>query len=191
MTDARADVQGRAGELNQLPETTVPVMQELPSGLARVTHVFHRGNWLDPREPVAPAAPAAFPPMNGGDRLAVARWLVAPENPLVARVTVNRLWARLFGAGLVETEEDFGTTGARPANEALLDWLAVRFRTDWHWSTKRLLREIVLSATYCQSSAATPAQYAADPQNRCWRVARAFRCRPRWCAIRRFPRRVC
>lgn len=150
-------------------ESLVPIMRELAGAERRVTRRFHRGNFLDQREEVSAATPAllhAFPPGAPRNRLGLAQWVVSPENPLTARVLVNRVWARLFGMGIVETEEDFGTTGSRPSNQALLDDLAVRFQGDMHWSLKKLLREIVLSATYRQRSAGSEELRARDPQNR-------------------------
>jgi len=106
-----------------------------------------------------------FPKDVPHNRLGVARWITQPENPLTARVTVNRVWARLFGTGIVETEEDFGTQGTPPTHPELLDWLAVDFRENG-WSLKQLLRTIVLSATYRQSAMVTKEKLAADPRNR-------------------------
>jgi hypothetical protein len=96
----------------------------------------------------------------------MARWLVSKENPLTARVMVNRIWAQLFGTGIVETVEDFGTSGTPPSHPELLDHLALRFQNERAWSVKRLLREIVLSSTYRQSSRTTASGLAVDPQNR-------------------------
>jgi len=113
--------------------------------------------------------PASIGPRPTGleaNRLGLAKWLVHPDNPLTGRVIVNRFWEQLFGIGLVETTEDFGTQGARPSDQALLDWLAVRFTTTGRWSVKSLLRDLVLSAAYRQSSATTPALTERDPQNR-------------------------
>ena len=93
-------------------------------------------------------------------------WLVSDENPLTARVMVNRLWGQLFGAGIVETAEDVGSSGSPPSNQQLLDYLARHFQDDLHWSVKGLLRELVLSATYRQESRATPETRQRDPQNR-------------------------
>ena len=108
------------------------------------------------------------------NRLTLARWLFDPRNPLTSRVAVNRYWAQLLGVGLVETEEDFGTQGEPPSHPELLDWLAVRYR-DSGWDTKALLRLIVTSSTYRQSSRARPELMAKDPRNRL--LARAPRIR--------------
>jgi hypothetical protein len=130
--------------------------------------VFERGNWLAKGEIVQPGVPQVFKSSTAGpsDRLALARWLFSPDNPLTARVTVNRIWSEIFGVGLVETAEDFGSSGQPPSNQALLDHLALRFQNDLGWSTKKLLREIVLSATYRQDSRVTTELAARDPQNR-------------------------
>ncbi len=157
--------------------TAVPVMAELPANQRRTTRLLRKGNFLDPGDPVQPGVPAALHPMPASapvDRLALARWLVAPKNPLTARVAVNRYWAQLFGAGLVETEEDFGTQGEPPSHPELLDWLAVRYRESG-WDTKALLRLIVTSATYRQSSRSRPELLEKDPRNRL--LARASRVR--------------
>jgi hypothetical protein len=145
-----------------------PVMRELAKGKQRTTQIHVRGNFLSPGEVVQPAVPQLFgsfskdAPLN---RLGVARWIVQKENPLTARVMVNRVWARLFGTGIVETEEDFGTQGMLPSHPQLLDWLAVDFRESG-WSLKKLLRTIVLSASYCQSAALTAKKLEVDPDNR-------------------------
>ena len=112
--------------------------------------------------------PGVLPPLPADaprNRLGLARWLVAPENPLTARVTVNRLWQQFFGAGLVESTGDFGVTGTRPSHPELLDWLALRFR-DSGWDQRAMARLMVTSATYRQSAAATPALLEKDPANR-------------------------
>ncbi len=145
-----------------------PIMRELPSDQQRTTHVFLRGNFLRPGDPVSPGVPAAFPELSRQlppNRLALARWLVSPENPLTSRVTVNRIWEQLFGVGLVETSEDFGMQGELPSHPELLDALALELiRSDW--DTKRLLRSIVTSATYRQSSVERADQRQRDPNNR-------------------------
>src|SRR5205807_3238368 len=111
------------------------------------------------------AAFHALPSKASPNRLGVAKWLVTPENPLTARVAVNRLWAQLFGAGLVETEEDFGTQGELPSHPDLLDWLATEY-VRLGWDTKALLKLMVTSAAYRQSSRVTPDSAARDPKNR-------------------------
>ncbi|MBI3878022.1 MAG: DUF1553 domain-containing protein, partial [Verrucomicrobia bacterium] len=111
----------------------------------------------------APTAAGGTPALP--NRLDVARWLVDRDNPLTARVAVNRFWAQLFGTGLVVTEEDFGTQGQLPSHPELLDWLAVEFR-DNGWNTKALLKTIVMSATYQQSSRVPPEAATKDPRNR-------------------------
>ena len=156
---------------------TLPVMVELPPDKRRTTHLMLKGNHITPGKQVEPGVPAAFHPLPEGapsDRLGLARWLVDPANPLTARVAVNRLWSQVFGVGLVETEEDFGTQGDLPSHPELLDWLAREYvRTGW--DTKALVRTIVTSATYRQSSRATPALLEKDPRNRL--LARAPRYR--------------
>lgn len=144
----------------------VPVLSDLPQDKRRTTHIMKRGNFQNLGEPVSASTPAAFNPFRDDlsrDRLGVAEWLVSEDNPLTARVTVNRYWARLFGRGLVVTEEDFGTQGSPPSHPDLLDWLAVEFRKDWN--SKRVIKQIVMSGTYRQSGKATREQMEADPDN--------------------------
>ena len=131
------------------------------------TRILLRGNYRSPGIPVEPSAPAALPPLPPGEpnRLALAKWLVSPENPLTARVTVNRLWQQYFGAGLVSTPEDFGTRGERPSHPELLDWLAVEFMESG-WDLKALHRLIVTSSTYRQASDIRPDLSEIDPSNR-------------------------
>lgn len=145
----------------------LPIMHELPAEKRRETKVHRRGNFLDPADVVTPAVPAAFGPIPTGmplNRLGVAAWLVNRDNPLTPRVWANRIWARLFGIGIVETEEDFGALGSPPSNPELLDWLAAEYR-DNGWSIKRLIKTIVMSDTYQQSSGITPALLDADPRD--------------------------
>lgn len=154
---------------------TTLVMQAVEQ--PRVTRVFKRGSFLDPGEEVHPNTPAvlpSFPADAPRDRLGFARWLVAPENPLVARVTMNRLWAAYFGRGLVETLEDFGTQGDPPTHPELLDWLATEFiRQGWSW--KAMHRIVVTSATYRQVSRVTPELLERDPFNRLYARGPRFR----------------
>ena len=157
--------------------TKIPIMQELEAGKRRDTRIHNRGNFLDQGDRVEAGVPKAFGQLPGGsaaNRLGVAQWLMQPENPLTARVMVNRVWARLFGIGIVETEEDFGSQGTVPTHPELLDWLAVDYRENG-WSLKHLLKTIVQSETYQQSSKATPDRIRADPRNRLMSRAPRFR----------------
>ncbi len=144
-----------------LPQT--PVLRELPAAKRRTTKMHARGNFLQPGDAVEPAVPASFhhfPADASPDRVGVAAWLTSRDNPLTARVAVNRIWAQFFGAGLVESQEDFGSQGQPPTHPELLDWLAVEFMADQGhealpprpWSLKRLCKLIAMSATYQQSS---------------------------------------
>jgi hypothetical protein len=144
-------------------------MKELPPDSSRTTHIFVRGNWLVHGEVVQPKVPQALNKSlskNPENRLELAEWLVDPENPLTARVIVNRFWEQLFGQGLVETLEDFGSQGFRPTYPNLLDWLAVQFMHQHQWSIKYLLKKIVMSATYRQSSVVSPEMLQRDPYNK-------------------------
>ncbi|MFN7587152.1 MAG: DUF1549 and DUF1553 domain-containing protein [Planctomycetota bacterium] len=146
----------------------VPVLRELPADRRRTTRIHRRGSFLDQGDVVTPGVPAVFPPLPASaaaDRLAFARWLMASDNPLTARVLANRVFAELFGQGLVPTLEDFGTQGDLPSHPELLDWLAREF-ADSGWSLRRLLRTLVLSATYGQSSAFDERARELDPTNR-------------------------
>lgn len=151
------------------PASTTPIMLDNPPAFARKTHVFERGNWLVPTTEVQAEVPKYFPPLPANaphNRLGLAQWLTSPQHPLTARVMVNRLWEQLFGAGLVETLEDFGTQGAAPTHVELLDWLAWRFMHEQHWSVKKILKDMVMSATYQQESRVTPEKLAKDPYNK-------------------------
>jgi len=129
-------------------------------------HIAVRGDWKNPGDEVRPGVPAFLP---GGDkpastRTGLARWIMSPENPLTARVAVNRIWQELFGRGIVSTSDDFGTQGDKPSHPELLDWLATEYRR-LGWSNKALIREIVLSPTYRQASNARPDLEQKDPEN--------------------------
>lgn len=167
------------GAIAQHKLTAVPTLQQQSADMTRSTHLFVRGNWLTKDKRIEqPGIPGLFGKLPGQaptNRLGFAQWLVSQENPLTARVVVNRLWEQLFGLGLVETLEDFGSSGTKPTHPELLDYLALRFRDDLHWSQKAMLREIVSSATYRQSAATTPQQRAEDPRNA--RLARGPRVR--------------
>ena len=165
----KADIQSLRKTRGTIKGTNVPVMQERPPGAGRPTYVFVRGNRLDRGERQEGGVPGVLPQIQASSqqgRLAMAKWLVAKENPLTARVFANRLWAELFGTGIVETQEDFGPTGTPPSHPALLDYLAVRLRDKHGWRIKPLLREIVLSSTYRQSNQAGKALRERDPRNR-------------------------
>jgi hypothetical protein len=157
----------------QMP--TIPVMRELGEEHRRETHVLIKGNFLTKGQLVEPGVPRSFHSLPNDvdlDRMGMARWLVDAENPLTARVAVNRIWAVLFGRGLVATEEDFGTQGDLPSHLQLLDWLATEF-AERGWDVKRLVRTIVTSSTYRQSAAVRSDLLQCDPENRLlWRGPR-------------------
>lgn len=130
--------------------------------------MLNRGEYDQPGAEVSRRTPAFLPPMQDGlpnDRLGLAKWLVDEEHPLTARVTVNRFWQQFFGIGLVKTAEDFGSQGESPSHPKLLDWLSVQFMHEG-WDVKRMMKRIVMSNTYCQSSKVTPELVRLDPANR-------------------------
>jgi hypothetical protein len=131
---------------------------------------FERGNFLTKIGPaLTPDVPGLFPRLPEGaprNRLTLAKWFFTPDQPLTARTAVNRYWEQLFGTGIVETLENFGSMGEKPSHPELLDWLALHFQSDLHWDMKALLRELVTSATYRQSAKSTPALTERDPRNR-------------------------
>ena len=146
-----------------------PIMRAKSHTFQRSTQVFERGNWTSPGEHVSAGVPKAL--LTNGieqptDRLTFARWLVSMDNPLTARVMVNRIWEQIFGTGIIESLEDFGTQSLSASHPELLDYLAVSFMEDHHWSVKELLKDILLSATYQQSSRANPEKLEKDPYNR-------------------------
>ena len=146
-----------------------PITLAKSSTFQRSTHVFERGNWTSPGEKVSAGVPQSMLAEGldqPADRLAFARWLASPENPLTARVIVNRFWEQIFGNGIIESLEDFGTQGLQASHPELLDYLAVSFMEDHQWRVKGLLKEILLSAAYRQSSKADPAKLEVDPYNR-------------------------
>lgn len=149
------------------PLTSVLHLREREPANARPTYLLSRGVWDKPVRKVEPHVPAAlhpFPPDAPRNRLGFARWLADRSSPLTARVAVNRVWQAVFGVGLVETPEDFGTRAPSPVYRELLDWLAVDFM-DHGWSQKHLIRTVVTSAVYRQSSRATPELLERDPRN--------------------------
>ena len=154
-------------KVDAIKPVMVPVMQELALDKHRVTHLLSKGSFLSPGDAVYPGVPEAFNPWPAGaptNRIGIAKWLMSADNPLTARVTANRFWSQIFGIGLVETEEDFGTQGSLPSHPELLDWLAVELR-DNGWNLKQFLKTLVMSATYQQSSRVTPELLNQDPRN--------------------------
>jgi mono/diheme cytochrome c family protein len=151
----------------------IPILYENPTSLHRTTRVFERGNRLTLGAEVNPAVPASLVKNMKmeqnelpSDRLELANWMTDPRNPLVSRTLVNRLWEQLFGAGLVETLEDMGTQGANPTHQALLDNLSWKLVHDYKWSIKKMLKEIVMSATYQQDSKVQPQHLEKDAANK-------------------------
>ncbi|MCY3777232.1 MAG: DUF1553 domain-containing protein, partial [Candidatus Aminicenantes bacterium] len=160
----------------QLTSPNSLVMKELEK--PRTSHVFIKGSFLYPGKEVQPGVPSVLHPLPESDtppdRLTLARWLVSPENPLVGRVTMNRLWADHFGRALVNSPENLGTQGERPTHPALLDWLATEF-VEQNWSMKAMHRLIVTSATYRQVSRIGDSLHERDPNNQLYARGPRFR----------------
>ena len=155
-------------DLVNAPVSTTPVMMDNPGDMHRATHVFVKGNWLVKGDLVQPGVPESlnpFPNKAPRNRLGMAMWLTSKQNPLTARTMVNRIWEQLFGKGIVETLEDMGTQGATPTHKELLDYLSWHFMNDYKWSVKKLIKEIVMSATYRQDSRVTKEAEEKDPFN--------------------------
>ena len=150
-------------------DSSIRVMVLAERDEPRTTHILERGVWDKKGTEVQRGVPAVLPPLPNPSgtlsRLDLAKWIVSPENPLTARVYVNRIWQMLFGHGLVRTPDDFGMQGEPPTHQEVLDWLAVDF-VESGWNTKRLIKQIVMSATYRQSSDTTPNLHRVDPENR-------------------------
>lgn len=172
---------GLQGELDQLQRAIPRVMVMEDRAERRSTFLLTKGLYNKPAEEVTTTVPHSMPALPADaalNRLALARWLTSSEHPLMARVAVNRLWQQFFGIGIVKTAEDFGVQGEPPVHPELLDWLAVEFRESG-WDVKRLVRQLVTSATYRQASQATAAQLERDPDNRL--LSRGVRYRwPSW-----------
>ncbi len=164
----RAELDKLTRQLAELkPATSVPVMRQLDSQSQRETFIQIRGNYKSLGEKVTPGTPAVFHPLETHgtpDRLALARWLVDRQNPLTARVWVNRLWESVFGIGIVRTSEEFGAQGDKPTHPELLDWLACELMEN-QWDLKRILRLIVTSQAYRQTSRVSLAALEADREN--------------------------
>ncbi len=158
------------------PSTTVPIMREVEQDKERTTKLQVRGNYLNTTHELKKAVPAVFHPMAEGspnNRLGLAQWLMDQENPLTARVLVNRFWEHIFGTGIVQTSEEFGSQGELPSHPEMLDWMATEFQKDW--DVKRLLKLMVTSATYRQKTEADPELLEEDPFNRLYARGPRFR----------------
>jgi hypothetical protein len=177
----RKEIETKKAELAKAKPIELPIMKERAPDKRRVSHLLNKGNFMAPGDEVKGALPVSFGPLPDvkakadADRLILARWILSPQNPLTARVAVNRFWAQIFGTGIVETEEDFGTQGQYPSHPELLDWLAVAFQSPKNndsaqlglgWDVKALLRLIVTSRTYRQTSRISPAAAEKDARNR-------------------------
>lgn len=148
--------------------TELPIMQENHSYMARATQVFDRGNWLMKTDTVEPGVPKTLNDWDSGwegNRLGLSKWIVSKKNPLTARTFVNRVWHQLFGRGIVASIEDMGTQSDPPSHPELLDWLSLRFMNEHDWDVKALIKDIVMSGTYRQSSENSPELYQKDPNN--------------------------
>ncbi|MEO6808026.1 MAG: PSD1 and planctomycete cytochrome C domain-containing protein [Isosphaeraceae bacterium] len=172
LTNEAASIEARLADLNRTPMVYAGTFTD-----PEATFRLHRGDPMQPKEPVAPGSPSRFRPSlelpadapEQGRRLALAAWIADPKNPLTARVMVNRLWQHHFGEGIVTTPSDFGINGARPVNQPLLDWLASEF-IDRGWSVKAIQKQIVMSATFRQSSRPRREALAVDASTRLlWR----------------------
>ena len=147
---------------------TTPIMLENKNHNSRSTYMFERGSWLSPTEKVTSDVPESFSDWNPNwepNRLGLAQWLMDKENSLTSRTLVNRIWHQIFGIGIVSTIEDMGTQSEPPTHPKLLDWMSVNLMEDQKWSLKKLIKSIVLSSTYKQSSIISEEKYALDPNN--------------------------
>ncbi len=174
----RARLAAANKELAAIKPVTVPIMRDLDPKQRRMTKVQLRGNWQSLGDEVNEATPAVFNPVPANapkNRLTMAKWLVSRDNPLTARVTVNRLWESIFGTGIVRSSEEFGSQGDLPFHPELLDWLAAELM-DSGWDIKHMLKLMLASQAYQQSSKSTPELNERDPDNRL--LARGPRFRP-------------
>lgn len=157
---------------------TVPIMAENPEFMKRPTQIFERGNWLMKGNEVVAGVPEILNAWNEDwpkNRLGLSYWLTSKENPLTARTMANRIWSQIFGRGLVNTLEDMGTQSDLPSHKELLDWLSVRLMEDHDWKLKPLIRDIVLSGTYRQSSVSSSELHQKDPENKWYARGPRFR----------------
>lgn len=155
-------------KLGEIETAAQPVLRSRNPEYSRVTNFFIRGDWRTRGKRVDPGVPPMFAPTSAekvDSRARIAEWLVSDENPLTSRFTVNRHWEQIFGRGLMENLEDFGSASPPPSHPELLDFLAIQFRGEWGWSVKRLLREIVMTATYRQSAVTSAGAAEVDPRN--------------------------
>ena len=155
--------------LNANDVIITPVMEENPAFMQRATYVFERGNWLVKGKKVTPAVPGSLNSMPENaplNRYGLALWITDKKNPLTSRTIVNRIWEQFFGQGLAETLEDLGTQGIAPTHRELIDYLSWKLMNDYHWSLKKLMKEIVMSATYRQDSRISREQEEKDRFNR-------------------------
>ncbi|MDT7828183.1 PSD1 and planctomycete cytochrome C domain-containing protein [Pricia sp. S334] len=162
------DINGTFLELLNADTPELPIMAENHSYMARATQVFERGNWLIKKDTVEPGVPESLNPWEPDwqrNRLGLSNWIVSKKNPLTARTLVNRVWHQLFGRGIVASVEDMGTQSDPPSHPELLDWLSLRLMNDHDWDMKALIKDIVMSGTYRQSSRNNPELYQKDPNN--------------------------
>jgi len=165
----RAELAGQESAEEMIRQRgAITLVMEEKTDTKPTAYVLLRGAYTSKGEEVSATTPAALPPMSADEprnRLGLARWMVSRQNPLMARVQVNRLWSQIFGTGIVETTEDFGVMGARPSDQGLLDWLAVEFM-DSGWNFRQIVKTIVMSGTYRQSEAVSPEKLEKDPLNK-------------------------
>jgi mono/diheme cytochrome c family protein len=177
LDSTRAAIAGLKKEIDKLGIATAMVMKERPNTARPAAYLRERGTFTSPGELVYADVPSALNPLPSDgmlNRLALAQWLVSDDNPLTARVTVNRFWEAFFGRGIVETSEDFGTQGESPSHPQLLDWLATEFMRNG-WSMKKIQKLIVMSAAYRQDSHVSADLQARDPYNRLYARGPRFR----------------
>ncbi|GGW49473.1 hypothetical protein GCM10007383_36720 [Arenibacter certesii] len=156
-------------ELINTKTPTLPILVENPDFQKRTTRFFERGSWLSQTDTIEPGTPHVLNDWKSEwpkNRLGLSKWLVSKENPLTARTLVNRVWHQLFGRGIVASLEDMGSQSDAPSHPELLDWLALRFMNEHEWSIKSLVKEIVMSGTYRQSSMNNAILYQKDPENK-------------------------